>query len=167
MAEGESSTARCPSCRNEVAVPETYAHGDHINCRACGAALKVQRGNVLRLLLADLGPLKESLALNQERLGRLEDELRGAQGSLGWGVHGLYVGAAYVVFQWVFKGAPLQAGLIAAGVGIALVVAIALEVLNYFFLAKRKRMERIAAEIQEVRREGRELRKKLREATRG
>jgi len=167
MAEGESSTARCPSCRNEVAVPESYAHGDHINCRVCGSALKVQRGGGLRLLLADLGPLKESLALNREQLERLEDELRGAQGSIGMGTNGLWVGLAYVLYKVGLRAQEFSAALIATGVVIALVCAVALEVLNYFFLSKRRRIERLTEEIQEVRREGRELRQKLREATRG
>jgi uncharacterized protein (UPF0335 family) len=167
MPEGDSSTARCPNCRGEVNVPQTYAQDDRITCRACGTALKVDRsGAATRLHFADLGPLKEALAQNLERIERLEDELSGARGSLGMGVHGLYVGAAYVVYQIVLKDHPLGVGLIVTGLLIALVCAAALELVNFLFLAKHKRIERLTAEIEELRDEGRDLRQKLREATR-
>mgnify|MGYP001768522696 CR=1 FL=1 len=49
---------------------------------------------------------------------------------------------------------------------VVLVCAVGLEVLNYFFFAKRQRIERISEEIGEVRGEVAELRHKLREASR-
>jgi hypothetical protein len=51
-------------------------------------------------------------------------------------------------------------------VGVALVSGIALEAANYLFLAKRQRMTRLAAEIEEAREEGRRLQQKIREAGR-
>ena len=166
MAEGDASTARCPNCRGELAVPESYAQGDHITCRTCGAALKVQRGGVLRLLLADLGPLKEALAQNAERLERLEDELRGARGSLGMGTNGLWVGLAYLLYQVGLKDRDFSTGLLVVALVIALACAVVLEVLNFFFLTKHHRIEKLLAEIEDLRGEGRDLRQKLREATR-
>jgi hypothetical protein len=51
-------------------------------------------------------------------------------------------------------------------VGVALVSGIALEAANYLFFAKRQRMTRLAAEIEEAREEGRRLQQKIREAGR-
>jgi hypothetical protein len=166
MSQDDTAVARCPNCRAEINVPARFAQGDHIKCGSCGTGLKVSRGEVLRLLYADITPLKDGLRENQERIERLEDELRGARGSVGMGVHGLYVGVAYVIYQVGMNEHDLGVALFAGGLGIALAVAVSLEVLNYFFLTKRQRITRLSAELDEERRRGRELRQRLRDATR-
>jgi hypothetical protein len=164
--EEKTTTARCVECRADIAVPDTYAQGDHIRCGTCGTAHKVVRAGVLRLVLIDLGPLKQMVRENAERLERLEDELRGARGRLGMGVHGLYLGAFYVGYQVLLQNGSWTTGLIATAIAIAIGSGIVIEVLNFLFLTKRHRIERLSAEIEEVREAGRELRQKLREATR-
>ena len=74
--------ARCVHCRTEVSVPDTYAHGDHIKCGTCGTKHKVSRGEVMRIVLADVTPLREALRENERMVERLEDEIRGARRSL-------------------------------------------------------------------------------------
>ena len=34
--------ARCVHCREDVTVPDHYAHGDHVKCGACGTKHKVE-----------------------------------------------------------------------------------------------------------------------------
>ncbi len=166
MAQEDTAVARCPNCRGEVNVPSRYAHGDHIKCVSCGTGLKVSRGETLRVVYADLAPLKDALRESQERIERLEDELRGARGSVGMGVHGLYVGVAYVLYQVGVKEHDLGVGLFVAAAGIALAVAVLLEVLNFFFLSKRHRITRLSADLEDAKQHGRELRQRLRDATR-
>lgn len=162
----KSTTAHCVECRSDIAVPDSYAQGDHIRCGTCGTSHKIVRGEVLRLVLADTGPLKEALRDNEARIGRLEDELAGARGRLGMGAHGLYVGVAYVAIQVLLKDHPWTAGVIITGLGLALVCAVIIEVLNFLFLAKRTRIDQLTTEIEDVREMGREIRQKLRDATR-
>jgi hypothetical protein len=147
-------------------VPDSYAHGDHIKCGACGTRHKVQRGDVLRLVLADVTPLKEALKANEVMVSRLEDELRGARASFGIGANGFGIGIAYAIWQVGFKGQMIDLDLALRTVGVALVSGIALEAANYLFFAKRQRMTRLAAEIEEAREEGRRLQQKIREAGR-
>jgi hypothetical protein len=71
--------ARCVHCRAMVTVPDSYQHGDHIKCGGCGTQHKVARGEVLRLVLADLAPLRESLSSNEILVDRLESEMRDAR----------------------------------------------------------------------------------------
>lgn len=163
---GKTDRARCVHCRSDVLVPETYAHGDHIKCGACGTQHKVNRGEVLRLVLADVTPLREALREHERLVERLEDELSGARRSMGIGVNGLLVGFVYVLWQvaredqaWSL-GLLVKAGLIALGVGVGL------ELINYFFLAKRQRIARLSAELREARENGRHLQTTLREAGR-
>src|SRR5262245_9831891 len=166
MAMGDSPTARCVYCRVDVAVPSTYAHGDHIKCGACGTKHKVVRGDRLRLVLADTGPLKESLAQNEQLVHRLEAELAHARASYGIGVQGIGVGVIYMLYQLGFKGAALSGELIGSAAGIALVSGLLLELANFLFLAKRQHMTRISAELEEAEEEGARLRQLIREATR-
>jgi len=147
-------------------VPDSYAHGDHIKCGACGTRHKVQRGDVVRLVLADVTPLKEALKANEVMISRLEDELRGARASFGVGVNGFGIGLAYAIWQVGFKGQMIDLDLGVKSLGVALGCGIAMEAANYLFLAKRQRMTRLAAEIEEAREEGRRLEQKIREAGR-
>ncbi len=158
--------ARCVMCRNEISVPDSYAGGDQIRCGTCDTPHKVMRGDVLRLVLADVGPLRETIRQNQAQVRELEAELLKAKGSFGIGVNGLLAAVAYIVWQIGLRSRDVSVALSIEALLLAVVCGVTLEVLNYFFLAKRQTMTRLAAEIAQVRQEGRELQQKLRDATR-
>lgn len=158
--------ARCVNCRVEISVPETYAHGDHIKCGGCGTKHKVVRGDVLRLVLADVAPLREQLQLNRERVARLEDELRGARRSLGIGVNGLGVGLIYALVQIAFESRLIEGALIRETALVALGSGLLLELANYLFLAKRGQIRRLSAELEALRGDARQLEQRIREAGR-
>jgi hypothetical protein len=164
--EEASGRGRCVHCREEIAVADRYAHGDHIKCGVCGTKHKVVRGDRLRLVLADVGPLRDSLAQNQRLVERLEAELSHAQASLGIGVNGVGIGVAYAIYQVGFGGVPIGKELIWTSIGIALFSGLVLELANWSFLAKRSAMTRISHELEEARAEGQKLRQLIREANR-
>jgi hypothetical protein len=164
--EGKVLLARCVNCRTEITVPERYAHGDHIKCGTCGTQHKVLRGDVLRLVIADVAPLKDALRENERMVERLEDELRGARRSVGIGSNGLGIGVAYAVWQVALQEQSLDQGLLIRSVIVALVSGVALELANLLFFAKRQRIRRLSAEIDEARGDGRAIQQKIREATR-
>ena len=91
--------ARCVHCRADVSIPDTYAHGDHIKCGKCNTQHKVVRGDVVRLVLADVGPLLEAHIANETLVERLQDELKAARGSFGVGANGFGIGVAYLLWQ--------------------------------------------------------------------
>ena len=159
---------RCVHCRADILVPDSYHHGDHVKCGQCGTRHKVVRGERegVRLVLADIGPLRDALQSNQAMVGRLEDELRGARHSIGLGANGIGIAVAYLIWQVALHDQPLSTELLwrAAMVGIG--SGIFLELLNYLALAKRKQIRRISAELEETREEGRSLQQKLRDASR-
>ena len=159
-------SARCIHCRSDISVPDSYAHGDHIKCGACGTRHKVQRGDVLRLVLADIGPLKDALEANMQLISRLEDELRGARASFGIGANGFGLGVVYAIWQVGFQNQMIDLDLLLKALSVAIASGIALEAANYLFLAKRQRMMRLSEEIQEAREEGRHLQQKIRDASR-
>jgi hypothetical protein len=163
---GKTDLGRCVHCRSEIAVPEHYAHGDHIKCGACGTQHKVSRGEVLRLVIADVGPLKEALRENQRLVERLEDELRGARRSMGIGFNGLGMGFVSLLWQVALEDQSWSTALLIRAVFVAVGSGVALELLNWLFLAKRQRIARLSAEISEAREDGRELQKTIREAAR-
>jgi hypothetical protein len=164
--EGPSQTARCVNCRTDVRVPDAYAHGDHIKCGTCGTQHKVRRGEVLRLVLADVAPLKESLLETQARVENLETELRHARASIGIGTSGLGVGLAYLIYQVGFNEALLSSTLAWHSLGVALGAGIVLEVCNYLFLAKHQAIKRLSTEIANLTAEGRQIQQKIRDASR-
>ena len=164
--EGKVLLARCVNCRSEVTVPERYAHGDHIKCGTCGTQHKVLRGDVLRLVIADVAPLKDALRENQRMVERLEDELRGARRSVGIGGNGIGIGVAYAVWQVALQEQALDQGLLIRTLLVAIVSGGGLELTNFLFLAKRQRIRRLTAEIDEARSDGRAIQQKIREATR-
>jgi hypothetical protein len=166
MLTGGSQRARCLHCRAEVAVPDSYAHGDHIKCGNCGTKHKVSRGDTLRLVLADVAPLREALADNVRLIERLEDEIQGARRSLGIGVNGLGIGVLYAIVQIGVNGTPISRELAWQSLGIAVLVGVGLELANHLFLAKRQRIQRLSADLQEARDAGRHLQKVIREAGR-
>lgn len=165
-AEDKRERARCVHCRTDIVVPPTYAHGDHIKCGTCATKHKVVRGEVLRLVIADVGPLKELLFDNRRVVERIEDELRGARRSFGIGANGIGFGVLYAVYQVALNEQLLSQQLLLASIGVGLASGIVLEAVNYLFMAKRQRIRRLSAELDEARSNGRQLEKQLREASR-
>jgi DNA-directed RNA polymerase subunit RPC12/RpoP len=163
----ESVKGRCVHCRADIHVPDSYHHGDHVKCGQCGTRHKVMRGERegVRLVLADVAPLRDALHANQSMIGRLEDELRGARHSIGLGANGLGIGVVYLIWQ-VAHDMPLSTDLMWRAVMVGAASGIALELLNYVALAKRKHIRRISQELDEARTEERALRQKIREASR-
>jgi len=157
---------RCAHCRSEIVVPSSYQHGDHIKCGSCGMRHKVSRGDVLRLVIADVAPLKEALEANESLVDRLEAELRHARGSFGVGVKGLGLALIYALWQIMRNDHPIDTALAWQAAMVAIFSGLTLEALNYFFLAKRQRLRRLGAEIDEAREEGLALQQKIREASR-
>jgi hypothetical protein len=157
---------RCAHCRSDIAVPATYAHGDFIKCGTCGMQHKVVRGEGVKLVIADASPLKEALRTNDAMVERLQDELRGARRSFGIGVNGLGIGVAYAIYLVAMKEHALDTQLATKAVMAMVVSGIVLELLNYFFLAKRQRVKRLQAEIEEAQANSDELEQKIRESSR-
>ena len=166
MSEAPGAKARCVHCREEISVADRYAHGDHIKCGTCGTKHKVVRGDRLRLVLADVGPLRDSLAQNERLVERLEAELAHARASLGIGANGVGIGLIFALYQIGVKGAPLSKGLLWTAIGIGLFAGLLLEIANWSFLAKRSKMTRLGQELDEARAEGQKLRQQIREASR-
>jgi hypothetical protein len=157
---------RCVHCRSDIAVPATYTHGDFIKCGTCGTQHKVIRGEGLRLVIADVTPLKEALRNNDAMVERLRDELHGARRSFGIGVNGIGIGVAFAIYLVAFKEHALDMELATKAILVAAVSGIGLELLNYFFLAKRQRVKRLLAEIEDAQAESDELEQKIRESGR-
>ena len=163
----DTQKARCAECRSEISIPSTYSHGDHVKCGTCGTRHKVVRsGEAVRLVLADVGPLKEALRANEVQQQRLEAELRHARASYGVGVNGIGIGVAYAIWQVGFKDRQIAIGLLWEVIAVAVLSGLLLELINFFFLAKRKAMSRLSAEIEQVEAEANALKQKIREASR-
>jgi hypothetical protein len=164
----EPVKGRCVHCRADILVPDSYHHGDHVKCGQCGTRHKVSRGERegVRLVLADVGPLRDALKANETLVGRLEDELRGARHSVGLGANGLGIGVVYLIWQFALKDRALSTSLIWEAVMVGVAAGIFLELLNWVALAKRKAISRISSELDEAREEGRSLQQKIREAGR-
>ena len=158
--------ARCVHCRTDIAIPDTYAHGDHIKCGTCGTRHKVQRGDVLRLVIADVTPLKEALNANEQLIERLQNELRGARRSVGIGANGLGIGVAFLLYQVALQNQPLSTDLLWQSALVAVASGVALELANLLFLAKRQAIRRLSSELDDARTEGRHLQQKIRDASR-
>ncbi len=158
--------AKCVHCRSDILVPDSYAHGDHLKCGACGTQHKVSRGEVLRLVIADVTPLQNALRANEQMVERLEADLRVARGSFGVGVNGLGLGVVYALWQVARNDQPWSTPLLIKGIAIAIVSGVILEAINYFFLAKRQQITRLSAEIESAEEESQRLRQQIREATR-
>jgi len=162
----EAPKVPCVHCRTDIAVTDRYAQGDHIKCGACGTRHKVSRGEVLRLVLADVAPLQDQLEANRQQVDRLEAELQAARGSLGIGSIGFGIGVVYLLWQVALNEQSWSVGLLVQGIVIAILAGAALEAANYLFLAKRQAMMRINADIEEARGEGARLRQMLRDSSR-
>jgi hypothetical protein len=164
--EPGSQTARCLNCREEISVPDRYAQGDHVKCGSCRTTHKVVRGDRLRLVLADVGPLRDALGQNQQLVTRLEAELAHARASFGIGANGFGIGVAFAVYQVGWRNAHLSTSLLLTAAGIAVVSGLLLEAANWSFLAKREAITRVSRELADARAEGQRIRQQMREATR-
>jgi hypothetical protein len=167
MTDGAAAgKVRCLHCRESVEVSERYAHGDHIRCGVCSTDHKLVRGDRLRLVLADIGPLRDALAQNQQLVRRLEAELAQARASLGIGANGIGIGVAFAVYRVGFGGAAIDMSLLWAALGVAVVSGALLEAANWSFLAKRNVITRLSGELAEAREEGSRMRTQIRDSTR-
>jgi DNA-directed RNA polymerase subunit RPC12/RpoP len=164
----EPVKGRCVHCRADILVPDSYHHGDHVKCGQCGTRHKVVRAERegVRLVLADVGPLRDALKANEAMVGRLEDELRGARHSIGLGANGLGIAVVYLIWQVALRDQPFSSDLLRQAVMIGVASGIALELLNYLALSKRKAISRITNDLEETRAEGRALTQKIRETSR-
>jgi hypothetical protein len=158
--------ARCVHCREDIQVADRYAHGDHIKCGACGTDHKVVRGDRLRLVLADVGVLRDALAHNEQLVVRLEAALARTERSFGIGANGIALATAVVAFKVFVRDVPIDMDLLWLFLTIAVVSGLLLEAANWSFLGKRRALTRIAGEIAEARVEGEKIRARIREATR-
>ena len=164
--ETGAQKAPCVHCREAISVPDQYAHGDHVVCGSCRTKHKVVRGDRLRLVLADVGPLRDALNQNQQLVTRLEAELGRARASFGIGANGIGIGVLFALYQVGMKGAPLSTDLLLNAAGIAVLSGLLLEAASWSFLAKRSAITRISRELDEARAEGARIRQQLREASR-
>jgi len=121
--------------------------------------------DILRLVIADVAPLRDALHQNEAHIRNLEVELAQARASWGIGANGIGIGVLYVIVQIVFENRLLDWALIRTAIAIGLAVGIGLELANYLFLAKRNKIARLTADIAQLRTEGRELMRKIREST--
>jgi predicted membrane protein len=155
---------RCVHCRSDMTVPDSYADGDHIKCGACATQHRILRtGSQLRLVIADVGPLREELLALQQRIARLDNELHAARGSFGLGVNGLGIAVIYVLVQVAWDQEDLTQRLLINAALIALGSGIFLELANFLFLSKRKLINQLSGELQLMRDETKELQRKIRE----
>jgi hypothetical protein len=167
MATGAgAATARCVHCREEISVPAQYAHGDHIVCGACKTNHKVVRGDRLRLVLADVTPLREALQQNEQLIKRLGAELAHARASFGIGANGIGIAVAFVVYQVGWKDVQLSLNLLLNAVGVAIVSGLLLEAANWAFLAKRSSITRLSQEIADAQTESHRIRQQIRDSPR-
>ncbi|MCM2256921.1 MAG: hypothetical protein NDJ94_14795 [Vicinamibacteria bacterium] len=159
--------AHCPNCKDKVEVGSRYAHGDQMQCGNCSAGLKVVRqGNSLRLLIADLTPLREELKALNKRIFDVDAELARAKASFGIGVNGFGVGVLYVLVKVALEEQVIDRTMIAIAVLISLVVGVLLEGANYLFLTKHRQMSELADEIASLRVEAKGLQQKIKESSR-
>jgi hypothetical protein len=168
MAGKDVTPGKCLNCRSEVLVPNTFSDGDTLQCGVCGMGLKVHKsgGGGVKLVISDVGPLRDEMKSTQQRVAALESDLGRARASFGIGVNGLGIGLIYVLAQVMLEGQNISRALILNAATIAVVSGIALELANFFFLAKRREMSRISGEIAEATREINSIQMKIRESLR-
>ncbi|MEO8499351.1 MAG: hypothetical protein ABI565_00450 [Vicinamibacteria bacterium] len=157
--------ARCLSCRSEVSVPDSYAEGAKIGCPSCSTQLRIVRAGGLRLVIADLQALQDSLRQIRLEIATTSRELQSARASWGIGVNGLGLGVLYVVAKVALEERPLNRELLLEAAGIALVVGVLLELANSLFLAKRKAISDLTERLKRAETEQREIQRKLRAAS--
>ena len=168
MAAKDVTPGKCLNCRSEVLVPNTFADGDTLQCGVCGMGLKIHRtgGGGLKLVISDVGPLRDEMKAIQQRMVGLESDLARARASFGIGVNGLGVGLVYLLSQVMLEDKNISRELIVNAVLIAIISGIGLELANFFFLAKRREMSRLSGEIAEGTKEINSIQQKIRESLR-
>ena len=124
------------------------------------------RGDVLRLVLADVSPLQEALRANELHLDRLEAELAHARGSFGIGANGFGIAVIFLLWKVTYGSETWSRDLLWSAVGVAIGSGLLLELANYAFLAKRRAMSRVSLEIETAEAEGARLKQRIREASR-
>ena len=168
MAGKDVTPAKCLNCRSEVMVPNSYTEGDTLQCGVCGMGLKVQKtgGGLVKLVISDVGPLRDEMKATQLRVVGLESDLAHARASFGIGINGFGIGVLYVIAQVMLEDKNVSRDLLFNAVAIGIVSGIGLELANFFFLAKRREMSRISGEIAEATREINSIQQKIRESLR-
>ena len=167
MADKDVTPGRCLNCRSEVMVPNSFADGDTLQCGTCRMGLKIHRGGGgLKLVIADVGPLRDEMKSTQQRITGLESDLARARASIGIGANGFGLGVIYLVAQVMLEDQSLSRALFVNAAAIAVISGIALELANFFFLAKRREMSRLSAEIAEAQKEVNQIQQKIRESLR-
>jgi len=168
MAGKDVTPAKCLNCRSEVLVPNSYTEGDTLQCGVCGMGLKVQKtgGGLVKLVISDVGPLRDEMKSTQQRVLALESDLARARASFGIGINGFGIGVLYVIAQVMLEDKNVSRELLWNAAAIGIVSGVALELANFFFLAKRREMSRIAKEIAEATREINSIQQKIRESLR-
>ena len=168
MAGKDVTPAKCLNCRSEVMVPNSYTDGDTMQCGVCGMGLKVQKlgGGGIKLVISDVGPLRDEMKATQQRVSALESDLARARASFGIGINGFGIGVLYVILQVMVEDKNISREMIWNAVAIALVSGIGLELANFFFLAKRREMARLSTEISEATKEINSIQQKIRESLR-
>jgi hypothetical protein len=102
---------------------------------------------------------------NEQRLRILEADYARARASFGLGINGLLIGVLYVVAQVALEDQVIDKGMVITALLISIGVGVALEAANFLFLQKRKAMEQLSTEMDEIRKDNRELQRKIREST--
>lgn len=168
MASKDVTPGKCLNCRSEVMVPNTFADGDTMQCGVCGMGLKIHRSPTggLKLVISDVGPLRDEMKATQQRVVGLESDLQRARASFGIGANGFGVGIVYLLAQVMLEDKNLSRELFLTAAGIAIVSGVALELANFFFLAKRREMSRLSVEIAEAQKEINSIQQKIRDSLR-
>jgi len=168
MASKDVTPGKCLNCRSEVMVPNTFADGDTMQCGVCGMGLKIHRnpGGAPKLVISDVSPLRDEMKAIQQRMVGLESDLARARASFGIGVNGFGIGVLYVVAQVMLEDKNLSRELMINAGLIGVISGIGLELVNFFFLAKRREMSRLGGEIAEGQKEINSIQQKIRESLR-
>jgi hypothetical protein len=168
MAGKDVTPAKCLNCRSEVMVPNAFTEGDTLQCSVCGMGLKVQKtgGGLVKLVISDVGPLRDEMKSTQQRVSALESDLARARASFGIGINGFGIGVLYVIAQVMLEDKNVSRDLLFNAAAIAIVSGIGLELANFFFLAKRREMARLSKEIAEATREINSIQQKIRDSLR-
>jgi hypothetical protein len=158
--------APCVHCRTDVIVPASYADGDHIKCGACGTQHRVVRGNgAVRLVIADVAPLREALRSHEQRIESIENQLHAARGSFGIGANGFGVAVIYVLLKVAWEELPLTREVLVNGAVVGVITGFFLELANFLFLSKRRLLNQLGEELATMEEEARDLKKKIRDAS--
>ena len=168
MAGKDVTPAKCLNCRSEVMVPNSFTEGDTLQCGVCGMGLKIQKtgGGLVKLVISDVGPLRDEMKSTQQRVASLESDLARARASFGIGINGFGIGVLYVIAQVMLEDKNVSRDLLFTATAIGVVSGLCLELANFFFLAKRREMARLSKEIGEATREINSIQQKIRDSLR-